>query len=106
MKVSLNNIAAPRNNTGDYKQAKTTDTKGQDQQQSYDKITIGTSSLCDLPNNQFISVLKNRLSAEVKTGASNYTLTDLGNQVALGQYDINIASVVKKIMLDSGESSS
>ncbi|WP_027400144.1 hypothetical protein [Anaerovorax odorimutans] len=101
MKITLNNIVS--SNNGEHIKSKAIEKKETEQKQSYDKITIGNTSVCDLPKNQFVSVLKNHIMTEVKTGASSYKLNDLSNQIALGEYDTNINSVVKRMMLDSGK---
>lgn len=67
---------------------------------NYDQLTIHQTTNPIANDEQFISVLKDQLSSEVKMGASQYKLDDLRRQVALNQYDLNPADIARKILMD------
>lgn len=66
----------------------------------YDQLTIRQTPITQKSDEQFILSLKNQLSSEVKTGASQYKLDDLRRQVTLNEYDKNIADIARKILMD------
>lgn len=47
---------------------------------------------------QFVENLKNQILSEVKAGADLHKMDDLKKQISLGQYDINPADIVRKMM--------
>ncbi|WP_324824530.1 hypothetical protein [Sinanaerobacter sp. ZZT-01] len=67
----------------------------------FDQITISQSPTSQKSDEQFITYLKNQLVSEVKSGASQYKITDLSQQIALKQYDNNPADIARKILMDT-----
>lgn len=49
---------------------------------------------------QFITNLKNQILTEVKAGADLHKMDDLQKQIAMGEYDINPADIVRKMMAE------
>ncbi|MCL1809362.1 MAG: hypothetical protein FWG42_06340 [Clostridiales bacterium] len=68
-----------------------------------DKITIAPSRGSDIPDAQFIAQLRKNIVSEIMAGAPEYKLDDLRQQAALGEYDVNIPDIIRKMLLDSHE---
>ena len=66
-----------------------------------DTITIRSGGAPASSDSQFIQMVKKHLLSEIGAGASEYKLNDLRCQVALGQYDVNISEIVRKMTLES-----
>ena len=64
-----------------------------------DKITIAASQ-GEVSDAQLIAQLKKSLSAEIQAGASERKLDDLRQEIALGEYDVNIPDIIRKMLLD------
>ncbi len=90
--------------TGELKKIKDTQTNKLDnKKEKFDSISISQTEKPVLDDSQFINALKAQISAEVQKGSSEYKLSDLSRQVALGEYDINPADIARKIMAGGGE---
>ncbi|MCL1983143.1 MAG: hypothetical protein FWG53_08695 [Clostridiales bacterium] len=68
-----------------------------------DKITIAPNRDADVPDAQFIAQLRKSIVSEILAGAPEYKLDDLRQQAALGEYDVNIMDIIRKMLLDSQE---
>lgn len=62
-----------------------------------DTLTIQSEKANSLSDEQFLSVTTKRIAAEVRQGASEYKLQDLRRQVALGEYDIGVNEMIRKM---------
>lgn len=68
-----------------------------------DKITIASSQNAGISDAQFVSQLKRGILSDIQAGAPEYKLDDLRQQIALGEYDVNIPDIIRKMLLDSQE---
>ncbi len=90
--------------TGELKKAKDPSmNKLENKKEKFDSISISQTEKPIMDDSQFMSSLKAQISAEVQRGSSEYKLSDLSRQIALGEYDINPAEVARKIMAGGGE---
>ena len=65
-----------------------------------DTLTI-TAKASMVSDEQFLSAVQKNMLSEVQSGAPEHQIQDLGRQVALGEYEIGVSEVIKKIMLES-----
>lgn len=63
-----------------------------------DTLTIQNEKKSSLSDEQFLSATTKRVAAEVREGATEYKLQDLQRQVALGEYDIGVSEIIRKMM--------
>jgi len=68
-----------------------------------DKITITSTQSHALSDAEFMAQLKKSILSDIQAGAPEHKLSDLKQQIALDEYDINISDIVRKMMLDSSE---
>lgn len=67
---------------------------------NFDDIIIHYNNASDTNSDAFINDIKNKIMADVKSPAASYKLNDLKSQIALGEYQINISDIAKKILLN------
>ena len=70
---------------------------------SFDKITIESNQNQGMSDEQLISQLKKSILSDIQTGAPEYKLNDLKQQIALDEYDINLTETIRKIMFGNPE---
>jgi len=97
--VNSNRNVIKKQKTDEQKPASDTVSKSSD----FDKITIGATQKTGTPDEQFVMQLKKSILSEIQAGASDYKLEGLKQQIALGEYDVNVADITRKIMLDNPE---
>ena len=68
-----------------------------------DEIIIAANLNTEISDEQFIAQLKKSVLSEIQTGASEYTLESLKQQIALNEYDINTPDIIRKMLLDKYE---
>jgi len=71
----------------------------------YDTITIAANPNTGVTDEQYIAQLKKNILSDINSGATAHKLTDLRQQIALGDYDVNVPDIVRKIMQDNPEAS-
>lgn len=99
--INSNRNIANKQNANESKQAPEASAKSSD----YDKLTIASSDKGGVPDAQFIAQLKKGILSEIQAGAPEHKLDGLKRQIALGEYDVNVPDVVRKIMQDNPEAS-
>ncbi|WP_206459614.1 hypothetical protein [Anaerovorax sp. IOR16] len=100
MKITNNDRTSGIVNSTSLKKLNKISTSSSQKNAEFDQLTISQTPTTMKSDEQFISLLKNQLSSEVKTGASQYKIVDLSKQIALDKYDKNLAEIARKILMD------
>lgn len=102
MKITSNYFTRPVDNKKPVaKTAKTEGAQGasfKSQLSNVDSLTISAPK-DKIAESQFISSLKNQISAEVKADKTPQVVGKLEDQVASGEYTINSDNIAKKLLL-------
>lgn len=100
MKITNNDRTSGIVNSTNLKKLNKISTSSAQKNAEFDQLTISQTPTTMKSDEQFISLLKNQLSSEVKMGASQYKIDDLSKQIALDKYDKNLAEIARKILMD------
>lgn len=98
MKISLQNPGEIKPKSTEFKNRPAASPVSPKTTENVDRITI--SSRANKISGQFIADLREQILNQVKAGADPHMLDDLKRQVSLGEYDVNPADIVRRMMCD------